>query len=106
MEVTVHSGTSLSAFADAQGSSYLGAIRVAGKTGTLQPSSEAPTTTWFVGFAPSHRPEVVLAVKLDNGKIWRQKANEVARDVLRVWFARRGQRGVSDPFASAVASAR
>ena len=97
MEVTVHSGTSLDVFSDDTGQSYLRAIRVAGKTGTLQPSPNAPTTTWFIGFAPSTKPRIVLSVLLDNGKVWRRKANEVARDVLRAYFAERGEAGVTHP---------
>jgi peptidoglycan glycosyltransferase len=99
MEITVHAGTSLEAFTNAEGRSYLGDVRVAGKTGTLQPSAGSPTTTWFTGFAPSRRPEIVVTVLLDNGPVWRRKANEVARDLLRVYFARKRLRGVSDPFA-------
>lgn len=96
MEVTVAGGTSLSAFSKEDGSSYLGAIRVAGKTGTLQRSTDGPTTSWFTGFAPSRKPRVVVTVMLQNGDVWRERANEVARDLLRVYFA--GTRGVESPF--------
>jgi cell division protein FtsI/penicillin-binding protein 2 len=96
MEVTVHSGTSLSAFTKEDGSSYLGPIRVAGKTGTLKLASDTPTTSWFTGFAPSRNPEVVVTVMLENGDVWRETANEVARDLLRVHFA--GRHGVQSPF--------
>jgi cell division protein FtsI/penicillin-binding protein 2 len=97
MEVTVHSGTSLEAFSDESGQSYLGKVRVAGKTGTLQESPSDPTTTWFVGFAPSRNPQIVVSVLIENGKVWRRKANEVARDVLRAYFANQGTPGVSHP---------
>jgi len=97
MEVTVHSGTSLNAFSDEHGRSYLRSIRVAGKTGTLKPTPDAPTTSWFTGFAPSRRPEVVVSVLLQNGPVWRRKANEVARDLLRSYFAARGVKGVTAP---------
>ena len=106
MEVTVHSGTSLEAFSDPKGQSYLGGIRVAGKTGTLQPSATAPTTSWFVGFAPSRHPKIVVSVLLQNGKVWRRKANEVARDLLRAYFADRGWRGVTHPLPSASPSSQ
>lgn len=88
MEVTVNSGTSLHAFTDDSNKSYLPGVQVAGKTGTLRPSRHDPTTSWFVGFAPSARPRIVVGVMLQNGPVWRRKANEVARDVLRVWFSR------------------
>ncbi|HEU5077319.1 MAG TPA: penicillin-binding transpeptidase domain-containing protein [Polyangiaceae bacterium] len=97
MEVTVHSGTSLGAFSDEHGRSYLRSIRVAGKTGTLQPTPDAPTTSWFTGFAPSRRPELVVSVLLQNGPVWHRKANEVARDLFRSYFAARGVRGVTAP---------
>ncbi len=98
MEVTVAAGTSAEAFADPTGRPYLPHMRVAGKTGTLQPRPDQPTTSWFTGFAPSKKPEVIVSVLLVNGKSWRRKANEVARDMLRVYFHSRGRRGVSDPF--------
>jgi cell division protein FtsI/penicillin-binding protein 2 len=97
MEVTVHSGTSLGAFSDERGRSYLRSVRVAGKTGTLQLSKSSPTTSWFTGFAPSRQPRIVVAVLLQNGHIWHRKANEVARDVLRHYFSERGAPGVSAP---------
>jgi cell division protein FtsI/penicillin-binding protein 2 len=98
MEVTVREGTSADAFTDQTGRHYLPHLRVAGKTGTLQPTPKSPTTSWFTGFAPSRKPEVVVSVLLVNGSAWRQKANEVARDVLRAYFHAQGRRGVSDPF--------
>lgn len=98
MEVTVSQGTSYHAFTTDTGRPYLRDLRVAGKTGTLQPTSSSPTTTWFIGFAPSRDPRLVVSVLLENGAVWRKKANEVARDVFRAYFAARGVRGVSDPF--------
>ncbi len=97
MEVTVHSGTSLEVFSDERGRAYLRGIRVAGKTGTLKLSASSPTTTWFIGFAPSTKPRIVLSVLVENGTVWRRKANEVARDVLRAYFAERGSAGVTHP---------
>jgi penicillin-binding protein A len=99
MEVTVRSGTSREAFTDEDGHPYLPGVRVAGKTGTLRPAEQASTTSWFVGFAPSRQPRVVVTVLIENGRVWRRKANEVARDVLRVYFASRRFRGVTDPVA-------
>jgi penicillin-binding protein A len=98
MEVTVHSGTSLEAFSRPDAQSYLGDIRVAGKTGTLQRGKDAPITSWFTGFAPSRDPKFVVTVLLQNSPLWRRKANEVARDLLRAAFA--GHRGVTHPLES------
>lgn len=99
MEVTVHSGTSLEAFSDADGRAFLPGIRVAGKTGTLKPSAGDPTTSWFIGFAPSRNPEIAVSVLLQNGKVWRRRANELGRDLLRAHFAAEGRAGVTDPFS-------
>jgi penicillin-binding protein A len=96
LEFTVHSGTSFAAFRDPDGRNYLGNIRVAGKTGTLRPNASGPTASWFTGFAPSRAPELVVSVMLDNSPVWRRKANHVARDVFRAYFA--GAAGVSHPF--------
>lgn len=97
MEVTVHSGTSLQAFTDDAGDAYLPSIRVAGKTGTLRPLAEGPTASWFTGFAPSRKPRVVVSVMLQNRPVWRRRANGIARDVLRAYFASRGAAHVTPP---------
>lgn len=99
MEVTVSSGTARTAFNDENGRSLLPGVRVAGKTGTLRPGTRQETTSWFVGFAPSDHPEVAISVLLENGPVWRQRAAEVARDLLRVYFHRRGVPHISDPLA-------
>jgi peptidoglycan glycosyltransferase len=44
----------------------LGAIPVAGKTGTAETGVAGRNTTWFVGFAPAYRPRVAVAVALEN----------------------------------------
>lgn len=100
LEVTVETGTSRGAFTAPDGKRYLPGIRVAGKTGTLRPAEGEDTmTSWFVGFAPSRNPEVVVTVMLVNGPIYRRKANELARDLLRTYFRAHGRGAtVTDPF--------
>ena len=100
MEVTVRSGTCRHAFSDASGRPYLGSMRVSGKTGTLRPEANEGMTSWFIGFAPSQNPEVVISVMLENGAVWRHKANELARDLLRTYFHAHGRPWISDPLAS------
>src|SRR6478609_1466341 len=100
MEVTVRSGTCRRAFSDASGRPYLGNMRVSGKTGTLRPESNDGMTSWFIGFAPSQNPEVVISVMLENGPVWRHKANELARDLLRSYFHAHGRPWISDPLAT------
>ena len=101
MEVTVRSGTSRHVFSDESGRSLLPGVRVAGKTGTLRPGSRTETTSWFVGFAPADKPEIAVSVMLENGSVWRQRAAEVARDLLRVYFHRKGLTKIVDPLAPA-----
>ena len=99
MEVTVRSGTCRHAFSDTSGRPYLGNMRVSGKTGTLRPEANEGMTSWFIGFAPSQNPEVVISVMLENGAVWRHKANELARDLLRSYFHAHGRPWISDPLA-------
>jgi peptidoglycan glycosyltransferase len=101
LEVTVETGTSRGAFTGPDGKRYLPGIRVAGKTGTLRPEQGEDTmTSWFVGFAPSRNPEIVVSIMLVNGHTYRRKANELARDLLRTYFHAHGHtESVSDPFA-------
>jgi penicillin-binding protein A len=101
LEVTVETGTSRGAFTGPDGKRYLPGIRVAGKTGTLRPEQGEDTmTSWFVGFAPSRNPEIVVSVMLVNGHTYRRKANELARDLLRTYFHAHGPaQTVTDPFA-------
>ncbi len=98
MENTVESGTSYRSFHDRNGKPYLPDIRVAGKTGTLiKPAPDGPFYTWFVGFAPSRKPEVAISVMAANHLKWRVKATNIACDMLRVYFADKGAPGVKDP---------
>jgi peptidoglycan glycosyltransferase len=97
MESTVTLGTSYRAFHDPAGRAFLPNIPVAGKTGTLTRAETEQFYTWFVGFAPSRAPEIALAVLVVNTPTWRAKANVVARDVLRSYFAGRGAAGVTRP---------
>jgi len=110
MEVTVRSGTCRHAFTDDSGHRYLGNIRVAGKTGTLRPEANEGMTSWFIGFAPADKPEIIISVMLENGAVWRRKSNELARDFMRSYFHAHGHPSISDPFAPAepprVASAK
>ena len=97
LENTTAGGTSYRAFHDARGRSFLPHIKVAGKTGTLTRAETQQFYTWFVGFAPSRSPDVAVAVLAVNAASWRVKANVVARDVLRAYFAAKGAAGVTKP---------
>lgn len=99
MEQTVEGGTSYQSFHDRAGRSYLPDISVAGKTGTLAENKvNGYLYTWFVGFAPSDKPEVAISVLAANHASWRVKGTTVASQMLRVYFADKERKGVTDPF--------
>jgi cell division protein FtsI/penicillin-binding protein 2 len=107
MDHTVSEGTSWHAFHDGRGRAFLPGVAVAGKTGTLTDAETHRYYTWFTGFAPS-RPEsdvaqVAIAVVVVNGPTWEVKANVVARDMLRAYFASRGTAGVTRPALTTIA---
>jgi cell division protein FtsI/penicillin-binding protein 2 len=107
MERTVSEGTSWRAFHDGKGGAFLPGVPVAGKTGTLTDAETKRYYTWFTGYAPSHpQPgvrQVAVAVLVVNGPTWQVKANVIARDVLRAYFAEHDATGVSRPSLSAIA---
>lgn len=110
MSHTVSEGTSYRAFHDGRGTAFLPGIAVAGKTGTLTHAETQHFYTWFTGYAPMKAepevPRVAIAVLVVNGPTWQVKANVVARDVLRAYFAEHDVEGVSRPGASAKTVAR
>ena len=97
MEATVTTGTGYKAFHDTGGKPFLPGIRVAGKTGTLTRAKTEQYYTWFVGFAPSDNPQVAIATLVVNKPQWTTRANVLARDVLRAYFASKGAPGVVKP---------
>ena len=117
MDMTVSDGTSYRAFHDSKGRSFLPGIAVAGKTGTLTDGASQRFYTWFAGFAPSkpvvlssdthkdgHAPgqprKVSFGVLVVNDPKWTIKANVLAREVLRAYFAAQNVPGVSTPYKS------
>jgi peptidoglycan glycosyltransferase len=110
MEHTVSEGTSYKAFHDGKGEAFLPGIQVAGKTGTLTEAETQRYYTWFTGFAPA-RPDpdarqVAIAALVVNGPSWQVKANVLARDLLRAYFAEQGVQGVTRPGVREVARHR
>jgi cell division protein FtsI/penicillin-binding protein 2 len=94
---TVTAGSAWKSFHDKAGSAYLPNVAVAGKTGTLTEHSDDRHYTWFVGFAPTEEPEVAVSVLVINTPMWQIKAADLARDVLRGYFAAHGRPGVTRP---------
>jgi peptidoglycan glycosyltransferase len=97
MANTVTSGSAWKSFHDKAGTAYLPNVAVAGKTGTLTEHSDDRHYTWFVGFAPTDAPEVAVSVLVVNTPMWQIKAADLARDVLRSYFASRGAPGIARP---------
>lgn len=97
LEAAVTDGTCYKAFHDTAGRPFLPNISVAGKTGTLTRNETEQFYTWFAGFAPSRAPEVAISVLVVNTATWRVKANTVAREMLRAYFAQKDTPGVSMP---------
>jgi cell division protein FtsI/penicillin-binding protein 2 len=93
MEKVVAHGTAANAFRDDSGQKLLPNLRIAGKTGTL--GREDRTASWFVGFAPSRNPEVVVVVLLDNGPIWHTTAKRVAGTLLHHFFTNKNAAAVA-----------
>jgi peptidoglycan glycosyltransferase len=101
LEATVSNGTAYESFRDRNGRAWLPNITVAGKTGTLtRPQAEGPFYTWFVGYAPAHKPTVAISVLAANRPKWHTKATQLAAKALRGYFAGQGAKGVSAPISS------
>ncbi|NLJ33737.1 MAG: penicillin-binding protein 2 [Firmicutes bacterium] len=56
-------------------------VPVAGKTGTAE-NPHGDSHGWFVGFAPAQRPEIALAVLIEQGGSGSSAAAPVARDIF------------------------
>jgi cell division protein FtsI/penicillin-binding protein 2 len=111
METTVSDGTSYKAFHDSKGRAFLPGVAVASKTGTLTEPNSQRFYTWFSGFAPSKPLEleakdgvepaqprkVSFGVLVVNDPKWTIKANVLAREVLRAYFAEQKVPGVTAP---------
>ena len=103
LDRTVSEGTSYRAFRDSSGRPFLPGVPVAGKTGTLTDAEKGRLYTWFTGFAPSRpmpakdvRPVAVAALVV-NKPAWHLKANVLAREVLRAYFAQQRVDHVTPP---------
>jgi peptidoglycan glycosyltransferase len=97
MVQTVAAGSAFKSFHDKSGETYLPGVTVGGKTGTLTEHTQDRHYTWFVGFAPAEQPEVAVSVLVVNTPIWQVKAADLARDILRSYFAGRATPGVRRP---------
>ena len=58
---------------------------VAGKTGTAQTPGDKLPHSWFIGFAPYDKPEVVITVLVEEGGEGSSMAVPIAQEVLSEW---------------------
>jgi len=61
---------------------------VACKTGTAETNEDGKTHAWFVTFAPSDFPEIVLTVLMEQGGEGSKIAGPPAREIMDYWFGR------------------
>ncbi len=94
---TVANGTAYKTFHDRKRRAFLPGIEIAAKTGTLTRHKENRHYTWLVAFAPADKPEIALASLVVNTPLWHIKGPDLARDVMRAYFAKQGVPGVSPP---------
>ena len=86
---TTESGTARRGFHPG-GRPLLGAIRVAGKTGSLNGTDPGGRYEWFIGVAPADQPRVAVAALVVNRGRWRRSASNLAAEVLRAVFCSDG----------------
>ncbi len=86
MEATCESGSAAKSF---RKRSY----EVAGKTGTLTTTTPFYMEhSWFVGFAPTDKPEIVVSVLLGNPESWWLRGHEAAKRMIDRAIRRAGDR--------------
>ncbi|HHY37578.1 MAG TPA: penicillin-binding protein 2 [Clostridia bacterium] len=85
LRVTQPGGTAAGAFRDFP-------LKVGGKTGTVQmdPSLGMDDHGWFVGFAPYDKPEIAVAIIVEQGKGGARAAAPVARRIFEKYFGLSG----------------
>ena len=87
MRSTVTVGTARRVFRRA-GAAMRG-VAVAGKTGSLADPNPFRDYSWFIGYAPADKPEVVVATVVVNGRLWHARAPTVAKEALEAFFTTR-----------------
>jgi cell division protein FtsI/penicillin-binding protein 2 len=76
---TCNGGSAVKSF----GAVHRKGLTVAGKTGTLTRTDPFYIEhSWFVGFAPAEKPEIVVSVLLGNPENWHLRGHEAARRLI------------------------
>jgi len=69
-------------------------VKVAGKTGTLTTTQPFyMENSWFVGYAPADKPEIIVSVVLGNPENWHLRGHEAAKRLLDRAVRRAEDRG-------------
>ncbi len=69
-------------------------VKVAGKTGTLTTTQPFyMENSWFVGYAPADKPEIIVSVLLGNPENWHLRGHEAAKRMLDRAVRRAEDRG-------------
>ena len=59
------------------------AVEVAGKTGTLATTEPFYMEhSWFVGYAPADKPQIIVSVLLGNPENWHLRGHEAAKRLI------------------------
>jgi penicillin-binding protein A len=61
-------------------------VTAAGKTGSAEYDSKKSSHAWFIGFAPSNNPEIIVSVIVEGGGSGSKKALPIAKKVLKEYF--------------------
>ena len=80
MKQVVDSGTASSL----SGRSYT----VAGKTGSAEADSDGTTHAWFVGFAPSNHPKLVVSIVVEGAGTGGKYAVPIAKKMFREYLSK------------------
>ena len=79
--VTKQGGTAYTSFKNLQ------ELKVAGKTSTAEPAKNISWAyTWFVGFAPTDAPEVLVVVLIEKGIAGGTTSAPIAAKILEDYF--------------------
>jgi len=86
---TTQRGTARNAF-KSRGRPLLGAVRVAGKTGSLSGRNPDGRYEWFAGVAPAENPRIAVATLVVQGELWWRTSAQVAAQVFEKLFCEKG----------------
>ena len=61
-------------------------VRIAGKTGTAQTQLAGQPHAWFLGYAPSADPQIVVAVLLEHGGSGGDRPSDIGKTLIEGWW--------------------